>query len=91
MGIIFIMFAELWVIFFQTCAELWVQIFNQNGTSSFNMRLSNLPPPPRDKYTERGTIVAYDVYYIDVISVFVSGTDVMYMCTEGSISGIMER
>ena len=41
MGIVFIMFAELWVTFFQTCAELWVQYFNQNGTSSSKIRLSN--------------------------------------------------
>ena len=27
MGIVFVMFAELWVTFFQTCAELWVKIF----------------------------------------------------------------
>ena len=26
MGIVFVMFAELWVTFFQTCTELWVQI-----------------------------------------------------------------
>ena len=27
-------------------AELWVQYFNQNGTSSSKIRLSNPPPPP---------------------------------------------
>ena len=31
MGIVFIKFAELWITFCQTCAELWVYIFNQNG------------------------------------------------------------
>ena len=35
MGIVFIMFAEL--------EELWVQIFNQNGTTPSKIRLS-LPP-----------------------------------------------
>ena len=46
MGIVFIMFAELWVTFFQTCAELWVLCCNQNGKSSSKIRLSNPPPPP---------------------------------------------
>ena len=41
MGIVFIMFAELWVTSFQTCAELLVQYFNQNGTSSSKIRLTN--------------------------------------------------
>ena len=39
MGIVFIMFAELWVTFFQTYAELCVKIFNRNCTSPFKIRL----------------------------------------------------
>ena len=33
MDMVFMMFAELWVTFFQARAELWVQLLNQNGTS----------------------------------------------------------
>ena len=46
MGHIFIPFAELWVTFFQTCAELWVKILNKNDTSPSKTRIG-YPPPPR--------------------------------------------
>ena len=36
----FHLLAKVWVTFFQTFAELWVQIFNQNGTSPSKIRLS---------------------------------------------------
>ena len=43
MGIVFIIFAELRVLFFQICAELWVPKLYQNGTSPSNIRVSYPP------------------------------------------------
>ena len=40
MGIIFIIFAELWHAFFQIFAELWVPNLSHNVTSPYNIRLS---------------------------------------------------
>ena len=40
LGIVFIIFAELWVAFFHFCAELWVQNLNQNVTFPSKLKFS---------------------------------------------------
>ena len=39
-GIVFVMFAELWVTFFRHVRNYGAKFFNQNGTSPFKIRLS---------------------------------------------------
>ena len=46
MGIVFVMFAELWVTFFRHVQNYGSKFFNQNGTSPSKIRLSLPPPPP---------------------------------------------
>ena len=47
MGIVFVMFAGLWVTFFQTCTELWVQFFlSKMARPRSKLGLANPPPPP---------------------------------------------
>ena len=46
MGIIFVKFAELWVRFFQTCTDLWAQIFlTKMARPRSKLGLVNPPTP----------------------------------------------